>query len=270
MDASLPAYFLSHGGGPWPWMKKEFGATFDALEASLKDIPRQIGTVPKAVLMISGHWEEKDFTLQANLRPPMIYDFGGFPPHTYRIQYSAPGSPELASRARDLLTGAGLTAALDTQRGYDHGTYAPMAAIYPDADVPVVQLSLRSSLDPAAHMAAGRALAPLRKEGILILGSGLSWHNLRMMGPEAKAPSQALDDWLNETLLRSPPEERLKRMMEWAKAPAARLAHPREDHFIPIMTAMGAAEGEPIARVYHEEGFFGGTTVSSFRFGKTP
>lgn len=265
----LPTYFISHGGGPWPWMKEELGSTYDRLEAALKDIPRQIGDAPEAVLVVSGHWEERDFTVMANPQPPMIYDYGGFPEHTYRIQYRAPGSPGLARRVQELIRAAGLPAGLDAERGFDHGTYAPLAALYPEADVPVVQVSLRRSLDPGEHLAMGRALAPLRKEGILILGSGLSYHNLRQMGPGARAPSRAFDDWLNRTLIASAPEERAGKLKEWAKAPAARQAHPREDHLIPLMVAVGAAEGEPVERIHHEEDFFGGAVVSSFRFGES-
>lgn len=267
-SAILPTYFLSHGGGPWPWMKKELGAAYDVLEASLKDIPRQIDAAPKAILMISGHWEERDFTVMASPHPPMIYDYGGFPEHTYHISYPAPGAPVLAEHVRKTLSDAGFAAASDPERGFDHGTYAPLAAMYPKADMPVVQLSLRRNLDPKEHLQAGKALAPLRKEGVLILGSGLSYHNLRALGGAgAKPASQAFDTWLTETLT-AEPGEREARLIDWAKAPAARQAHPREDHLIPLMVAVGAAAEEPAERIYHEENFFGNTVVSSYRFGK--
>jgi aromatic ring-opening dioxygenase catalytic subunit (LigB family) len=196
----------------------------------------------------------------------MVYDYSGFPPHTYAIRYAAPGAPDVARRVKALLEGAGIPAALDPDRGFDHGTFAPLQAMYPEADVPVVQLSLKRGYDPEEHLAIGRALAPLRDEGVLIVGSGLSWHNLRMFGPAAKAPSQAFDAWL-DAALSSKPEERSRRLVEWAAAPAARLAHPEEDHLVPLMVAVGAAEGEPATRVYHEDGFMGGVTASSYRFG---
>ena len=265
----LPTYFISHGGGPWTHMKEQLGHTYDVLEASLTAIPAEIGgSKPQAVLVVSGHWEERDFTVMASPNPPMIYDYGGFPAHTYQIRYDAPGAPSVAQRVRDLLQSAGLTVQLDTQRGYDHGTFVPLYAMYPAADVPVLQLSVQEGYDPATHIAVGRALAPLREEGVLIIGSGLSYHNLRQMGPGAHAASKAFDDWLQDTLTRVPPAERSRRLLAWDRAPAARQAHPSEDHLIPLMVAVGAAEGEPSECVYHEETFFGGVVVSSFRFGE--
>ena len=263
----LPTYFISHGGGPWPWMKKEMGATYDQLAASLADMPRQIGRTPKAILMVSAHWEAPAFTVQGNPRPPMIYDYGGFPPHTYEVHYDAPGSPELAQRVQSLIAAAGLPVQIDPERGYDHGMFAPMAAMYPKADVPVVQLSLRRGLDPAEHLALGRALAPLRDEDVLIVGSGLSYHNLRNFGPQAHGVSKAFDDWLDEAVVKGAPEARAAQLQNWAAAPAARMAHPREEHLIPLMVAVGAAEADAGERVYHEDAFMGGLVVSSYRFG---
>jgi aromatic ring-opening dioxygenase catalytic subunit (LigB family) len=262
----LPTYFISHGGGPWPWMD-DFRASLKGLEASLADMPRQIGVTPKAVLVISGHWEEAAYTVMASPKPPMLYDYGGFPAHTYQIRYDAPGSPELALRVKALIEAAGLPAASDAARGYDHGTFVPLYVMYPHADVPVMQLSMRTNYDPLEHVALGRALGALRDEGVLIVGSGLSYHNLRRLGPAAHAPSAAFDAWLQQTLLQSTsPAERIERLAHWADAPAARVAHPREDHLIPLMVALGAAEHEAAECVYHEVAGFTGT-VSSFRFG---
>ncbi len=268
MTAKLPTYFISHGGGPWTHMKQQLGNTYDVLEASLKAIPREIGDLrPQAVLVISGHWEDSGFTVMSSPNPPMIYDYSGFPAHTYEIRYSAPGSPAIARRVHQLLDAAGLPVRLDAQRGYDHGTFVPLYAMYPGANVPVLQLSVQQGYDPAAHVAVGRALAPLREEGVLIIGSGLSYHNLRQMGPAAHEASKAFDDWLQETLVESDPQERVTRLLAWQCAPAAREAHPREDHLIPLMVAVGAAEREHAQLVYHEDAFFGGVVVSSFRFG---
>ncbi len=266
-NTRLPTYFISHGGGPWPWMKKEMGDAYAQLEASLADMPRQIGRTPKAILMISAHWEAPVFTAQGSAKPPMIYDYGGFPAHTYSVRYDAPGAPELAQRVKQLLEAAGLPAAIDPERGYDHGMFAPMAAIYPKADVPVVQLSLKSGLDPAEHIALGRALAPLRDEDVLIVGSGLSYHNLRNFGPQAHDVSKAFDDWLDQVVVQGAPGERASHLMNWSSAPAARIAHPREEHLIPLMVAVGAAQDEAANRVYHEDDFMGGIAVSSFRVG---
>ena len=262
----LPTYFISHGGGPWPYMP-EYRKSLQGLERSLADIPRQIGTTPKAVLMISGHWEGSAFAVSSSPKPPMIYDYYGFPAHTYTVTYDAPGSPELAQQVHGLIAAAGLPTALDAQRGYDHGTFTPMVVIYPEANVPVVQVSMHANYDPAAHMALGRALAPLRNEGVLIIGSGLSYHNLRAMGPVAKAPSMAFDAWLQQTVVASTSAERVARLSDWASAPAARQAHPQEDHLIPLMVAVGAAQDEAATCYYHEDNVMGGMTVSSFRFG---
>jgi aromatic ring-opening dioxygenase catalytic subunit (LigB family) len=262
----LPSYFISHGGGPWPYVP-EMRAAMQVLEASLADIPRQIGVVPSAVLMVSGHWEAPGFRVMAHARPPMVYDYGGFPPHTYHVQYPAPGAPALAARVQQLARDSGIEVQPDALQGFDHGTFAPLAVMYPQADVPVLQLSLKSRYDPAEHLAIGRALAPLRDEGVLIIGSGLSYHNLGRLGPMARQPSEAFDAWLQEAAVGLPPAERTQHLLQWQSAPAARVAHPREDHLIPLMVAVGAAEEEPGTLVYHETGVFGGMTASSFRFG---
>jgi aromatic ring-opening dioxygenase catalytic subunit (LigB family) len=267
MATLLPTYFLSHGGGPWPFMKEQVGSSYDVLEASLKDIPNQLAERPKAVLVVSAHWEEVRPTVSAAAQPPMIYDYGGFPPHTYQIHYRAPGSPELAQRVASLLQGAGIDAGIDAQRGFDHATYSMLYPVYPEADVPVVQLSLQHGFDPLGHIAIGRALAVLRGEGVLIIGSGLSYHNLRQFGPSGKMASQQFDDWLQQTLLQLAPHERTAALLHWEHAPSARQAHPREEHLLPLMVAVGAAEQEAAAMVYHEDAFFGNLAVSSFRFG---
>jgi len=267
MTTRLPTYFVSHGGGPWPWMKDQWGDTFAKLEASLQDMPRQLGVKPKAVLMVSGHWEERDFTLSSGAHPGMLYDYYGFPEHTYHVQYPAPGSPELAQQVKELLEAGSMTARLDGERGFDHGTFTVMAPLYPQADIPVVQLSMKTGLDPQTHIDAGKLLAPLRDEGVVIIGSGLSYHNLRQHYAHAAAPSRQFDDWLQETLLHSAPVVRYQRLLEWSRAPAARVAHPREDHLLPLMVAVGAAWDEGGTCVYHEDDFRGVIAVSSFRFG---
>jgi aromatic ring-opening dioxygenase catalytic subunit (LigB family) len=262
----LPTFFISHGGGPWPWLDGDFRRQFDRLEVSLGEIAKSLPEKPRAVLVISGHWEEDRFTVMSAERPGMVYDYSGFPRHTYEIRYDAPGSPQVADRVRELLEAAGIPVALDAKQGYDHGTFVPLAVMYPQADVPVVQLSIKRGYRPEDHLALGRALAPLRDEGVLIVASGLSYHNLRAFGPAAQAPSEAFDGWLSETLA-SDPGNRTKRLVSWDAAPAARIAHPQEDHFIPLLVAVGAAEQEPAQRVYHERGFMGGVTASSYRFG---
>jgi aromatic ring-opening dioxygenase catalytic subunit (LigB family) len=242
-------------------------AGFARLEASLQDLRRELDGAPRAALVVSGHWESETFAVSSAARPGMVYDYYGFPKHTYSIVYPAPGSPELAARAQALLEGGGLACRSDPDQGFDHGTFSMMKVLYPDADLPIVQLAIRGDLDPAAHIEAGRRLAPLRDQGVLILGSGSSFHNLGERGPAARPPSKAFDAWLQDSLERAQPAERLARLQDWRRAPEARNAHPREDHLIPLMVAVGAAESEPAALIYHEDDVLGGWTLSSFRFG---
>jgi aromatic ring-opening dioxygenase catalytic subunit (LigB family) len=262
----LPTYFISHGGGPWPYVPQMRQAARE-LELSLVDIPRQLGAKPKAILMISAHWEAPQFTVMSNPTPSMLYDYYGFPENTYSVIYAAPGSPSLAARMKALIDDAGQAARLDDVRGFDHGAFCPLAVMYPDANVPVVQLSLRAGLDPAEHLTLGRALAPLRNEGVLIVGSGLSYHNLRALGPTGAAPSIAFDAWLQDALIVKNAAERDRKLIAWEQAPSARLAHPREEHLLPLMVAVGAADGDAAVCVYHEERVFGSIVASSFRFG---
>ncbi len=263
--ATQPVYFISHGGGPWPWMDEQAGG-YAQLAASLRAMPASLPAVPTAILMVSAHWEEATFTVQSTPQPGMIYDYSGFPAHTYDIHYPAPGAPAVAARVQTLLTKAGIAVDEDALRGYDHGTYSPLAVMVPQANIPVLQLSLQRGLDPEAHLAAGRALRPLRDEGVLIVGSGLSYHNLRELGPRGQAPSAAFDAWLQSTVVHSSPMVRADKLCAWESAPAARHAHPREEHLLPLMVAVGAAGDDPATCVYHETTFFNAVTVSSFRF----
>ena len=265
MAKRLPTYFISHGGGPWPWLP-DMRKAMHSLEVSLANMASEIGETPKAILMISGHWEENDFAVMSSPAPGMVYDYGGFPAFTYQIKYTAPGAPAVAARVVELLKAAGLPTHLDGDRGFDHGVFAPMQVMYPDANVPLFEVSLRHGYDPEEHIALGRALAPLRDEGVLIVGSGLSYHNLRRFGAAGKEPSAAFDAWLN-TAMMSEPRARLDHLREWDKAPSARICHPQEDHLIPLMAAIGAAENDKAVRVYHDENVFGGVTASSYRFG---
>jgi aromatic ring-opening dioxygenase catalytic subunit (LigB family) len=264
----LPTYFLSHGGGPWPWLKAERGSTYDQLEASLHEVRRELRQAPRAVLMISGHWEADRFLLSSAAHPPMEYDYYGFPEHTYRIRYDAPGAPALADTVRAMIERGGVASGLDPQRGFDHGTFTLMHTMYPEADLPLVQLSIRADYEPAEHIKVGELIAPLREEGVLIIGSGLSYHDLRGIRSAAGADaSAAFDRWLNETLTNSSSDERRRRLLRWSAAPAARAAHPREDHLIPLIVAVGAAGDDLGARIYHQDDFMGAITVSSYRFG---
>jgi len=219
-------------------------------------------------MVVSGHWEESGFAVMGAAQPPMIYDYGGFPEEMYHIRYPAAGSPRLARRAHALIEEAKLPTRLDAQRGFDHGTYAVLAVTHPQADIPVFQVSIRADYDPQAHLRLGRALAPLRDEGVLIIGSGSSYHNLRRFFGRARRDDSALfDRWLGETLVDSTPAQRSQRLIDWEQAPAAREAHPQEDHLMPLHVVVGAAEEEPGQVIYREDDFLGTIAFSSYRFG---
>ncbi|HEX3699775.1 MAG TPA: class III extradiol ring-cleavage dioxygenase [Phenylobacterium sp.] len=261
----LPTLFLPHGAGPCFFMDWTRGPadTWDRTAAWLGGLVASLPERPKAILAISGHWEEAAFTVGSAAHPPLIYDYQGFPEHTYRLGFEAPGAPALASRVRALAAAAGLPVAEDPARGYDHGVFVPLKLVTPAADIPVVQLSLRSDLDPAAHLALGRALAPLRDEGVLIAGSGMSWHNMAGFTPAFTAKSQAFDAWLAEAM--ADPAGREAAIGQWERAPYAREAHPREEHLAPLFVAAGAAQGEP-GRVAFRDTVMD-VVVSGFEFG---
>ena len=269
VSSRFPTFYLSHGGGPWPYMNEEARRPYARLEASLRELPRQLPRKPEAIVVVSGHWEERDIAVMASARPPMLYDYGGFPEELYHIRYPAAGSPRLALRTLSLIQQAKLPTRLDAERGFDHGTYSILAVTHPEADIPVFQVAIRSDYDPQVHLQLGRALAPLRDEGILIIGSGSSYHNLRrFFGPRGRREdSVQFDSWLRETLVDSAPARRSQRLTEWERAPAAREAHPREDHLMPLHVAVGAAEEDPGRVVHAEDDFLGGIALSSYRFG---
>jgi Uncharacterized conserved protein len=199
-------------------------------------------------------------------QPSLIYDYSGFPAHTYRLEYPVPGDPQLARRLATLIAGHGQPADVDPDRGLDHGVFIPLKLVFPDADIPVVQLSLRADMDPAAHIEAGRALAGLRDEGVLVVGSGMSFHNMRGYGDPRFSPIAAeFDAWLTATV-ESGPAERERRLREWTQAPHARLCHPprAEEHLLPLLVAAGAGTGGRGRRIYSEQVLE--TTLSAFRF----
>lgn len=252
-------------------MKEFRPGAYDRLEKSLHDIRRELADLPRAVLMISAHWEADRFWLSSAARPPMYYDYAGFPEHTYRIRYDAPGEPDLAETVRAMLEHGGMPTGLDPDRGYDHGTFSLMHVLYPEAKVPLVQLSMKKDFDPAEHIRVGELIAPLRDQGVLIVGSGFSFHDTRsMLSGAGGVASATFDQWLGETLVHSKSAERRRRLISWSNAPAARAAHPREDHLIPLMVAVGAAGDDAANRVYHERAFMGAITASSYRFGEAP
>ena len=257
-----PTFFIPHGGGPCFFMEDPHG-TWTGMEAFLRSLPARLPERPAAILVISGHWEIDGFSFTGAAKPNLIYDYYGFPPHTYQLRYDVPGAPEIAREAASLLEEEGLMAGIDSSRGLDHGVFVPLKVAFPAADVPIVQMSLQRRLDPALHLAAGRALAPLREEGVLIVGSGMSFHNMRAYGnPLATEPSTSFDRWLGESVSLEG-KARAARLARWEQAPAARLSHPREEHLLPLMVAAGAAEG-PGVQVFNE--YVLETAISGFQF----
>ncbi|MGE5243509.1 MAG: DODA-type extradiol aromatic ring-opening family dioxygenase [Betaproteobacteria bacterium] len=265
-----PTLFIPHGGGPCFFMDPMPGLppdAWDRMAAFLRGIDASLGGRPRAVLVISGHWESKPPAVNAGARPPLLFDYYGFPEHTYRLAYPVAGSPMLAARVRELLSAAAMASTDDAARGLDHGVFVPFKLIYPDADVPLVQLSLDASRDPLVHLAIGRALAPLRDEGVLIVGSGMSYHNLRELfvdRPESNQPSEAFDAWLNAAVA-AEPGERAARLADWRAAPGARASHPTPEHLLPLMVAAGAA-GEDAGRSTYSDRLMG-KALSGFQFG---
>lgn len=254
--SAMPTVFVSHGP---PTLPLEGGPPRDALVRLGAELPR-----PSAILCVSAHWETAIPTLSTAERPETIHDFYGFPEPLYRLRYPAPGAPDLAARAGALLAAAGLQAAYE-ERGLDHGAWVPLLLSHPAADVPVAQLSLQPALGPAHHVALGRALAPLRREGVLILASGNANHNLRALRRGSEPPDWAVafDDWLAEAACRGDAET-LARFLE--AAPHARLNHPSDEHFLPLLVAAGAAEGEPATPV-HRGWLHGALSMAGYRFG---
>jgi aromatic ring-opening dioxygenase catalytic subunit (LigB family) len=265
MEKRMPVAFVPHAGGPVGHVDMGLPASevepWIAYWRSIAELPTQ---KPKAVLAVSAHWEASVPTVMTSANPPMLYDYYGFPADAYKISWPAPGSPALAARVRALLGKAGFATDEDAQRGFDHGTFTPLKVTYPEADVPVIQLSLKGSLDAAEHLKIGRALAPLRDEGVFIVGSGDSYHNMRGFGAAAHEPSHRFNAWLSEAVTGSV-AERDGKLVRWAEAPSARQCHPREEHLIPLMVIAGAA-GEDRGAVTWR-GTFYGSQQTGFHFG---
>ncbi len=266
----MPTLFIPHGGGPcffmdWTMMGGP-ADTWDDTAAWLKSIPASLPEKPKALLVVSAHWEESEFTVSTAAAPDMIFDYYGFPQHTYELSYPAPGAPELAKRVHDLMTSHGLPAPRAAERGYDHGVFVPLLVAFPDADIPILTLSLTGDLSPEKHLQLGKALSGLRDEGVLIIGSGMSYHNMRAFRtPAATAPSAEFDTWLTEALTGDDPERRWAQLSNWLEAPQARNSHPREEHLLPLMVAAGAAADDAGQKVFSDNVM--NATVSAFRFG---
>jgi aromatic ring-opening dioxygenase catalytic subunit (LigB family) len=270
MASRLPTLFIPHGGGPCFFMEPAPGLPRDlwaVMEHYLRGVAGAVGGKPRAVVVISGHWEEAQPTVQSAARHTLLFDYYGFPEHTYRLTYPAPGSPAVAERVRELLMAAGIASGEEHQRGLDHGVFVPFKLVYPDADVPIVQLSLQQGSDPQVHLGIGRALAPLRAEGVLIVGSGMSYHNLRRFfvdNPGVNATATQFDDWLGAAVTATP-AERERRLAQWQSAPGARDCHPTPEHLVPLLVAAGAAGDDNGVIAYRSPLL--GKPISGFQFG---
>ncbi len=266
-----PTLFIPHGGGPCFFMDPMPGLPpdlWDRMAAYLRGIDASLGARPRAILVVSGHWEASRPTVNTADRPPLLFDYAGFPEHTYRLTYPAAGSPALAARVRELLAGARVASAEDAARGLDHGVFVPLKVMYPAADVPLVQLSLDQNRDAATHLAIGRALTPLRDEGVLIVGSGMSYHNLREFfadRPAGNQAAEAFDRWLLRAVTDRDADARAAALTEWLKAPGARQSHPTPEHLLPLLVAAGAAGRDVGRRTYTDR--LMGKPVSAFQFG---
>lgn len=264
--ARQPTLYLPHGGGPCFFMEWTMGPadTWEATAAWLRGISASLPAEPSGLLVVSAHWEQPVPTVLASTAPPLLFDYSGFPPHTYELTWPAPGAPELAHRVRGLLEGAGFASAEDGRRGFDHGTFVPLKVAWPQPTIPTTQLSLVRGLDPAAHLRIGEALAPLRDEGVLIIGSGMSYHAMRgFMTARGNADARVFDAWLTDAC--ADPAQRDEALINWSAAPSGRASHPREEHLLPLHVCAGAARGETGRRVFTDEVM--GVQVSAIQFG---
>lgn len=245
MSSKPQILFLSHGGGPMPLLG-------DAGHTEMVDCLKSITSLlrkPSAIVVVSAHWEEKLPTITAGESPSLIYDYYGFPEESYSITYPCKGEALLANKTHEKLERVGIACNLDKQRGFDHGLFIPLKIMYPDADIPCIQLSLLNNLSPAEHISIGQALQGLDYEDLLLIGSGFSFHNMKaFFAPEtteSKDLNEAFESWLLDTCSNTniTEEERKQRLCEWVKAPGARFCHPREEHLLPLHVCYGLAGG---------------------------
>jgi len=244
--------YFSHGGGPLPILGD---ASHKVMVDFMLQLPSRLRK-PDAILVISAHWEESTATLLGAQNPPMFYDYYGFPDEAYAITYPAPGSPKLANRIAGLLNKNRIPARIDSQRGFDHGLFIPLKLMYPQADIPSLQLSLLRGLNSITHITLGRALRELMPENILVIGSGFSFHNTRAFswqGIDTPDPANdAFQNWLIEVCAGSISQsEREQRLIDWQKAPSARYCHPREEHLLPLHVCLGMAD-KPATTIFDD------------------
>lgn len=266
-QSRMPTWFIPHGGGPCFFMDWNPPDAWNKMGDFLKGLASTLPSKPRAIVLISAHWLESVVGVTGAQQPDLIYDYSGFPPHTYELKYPAPGNPQLAKKIVQTLEAAHIPAKVNATRGFDHGMFIPMMLMFPDADIPVIQLSLNSNLDPQTQLELGQALEKLRDEGILIIGSGMSFHNMRGYGDPRFGPvSDEFDEWLTQAV-ESDPAQRNESLLNWQNAPSARMCHPprQEEHLLPLMVVAGAATNEMGRKVFSDRVME--TTLSAFVFG---
>lgn len=248
-----PVLFLPHGGGPLPLLG-------DPGHARLHQFITQLGqniSKPEAILVISAHWETTVPSLTSAINPPLIFDYSGFPAQSYQLTYAAAGAPKLATDIANRLQQSGFAASVDAQRGWDHGVFVPLLMLRPQADVPVLQLSLLKGLDPATHIALGEALAYLRQQNVLIIGSGMSFHNMRAFFQPNLVTEQQIAEFnqyfIDALTTAKPYQQQVELLTRWLQAPNARLMHPREEHLLPLHVCFGAAKGSQASTLFEDK-----------------
>ena len=266
----MPAFYIPHGGGPWHVMDDAFGdpVGYVQLKKYLVNLGQKYSQKIKAILVISAHWEEDLPTVHFGSNPPLLYDYYSFPESTYHLDWHAHGNPELAEQIENLIKASGFATKREFKRGFDHGTFVPLMIAFPEPEIPVVQLSLVKTLDPETHINLGRALEPLRNEGVLIVGSGMSYHNMRGFisgGTSAIENSEKFDNWLSKTILNTNINERYSALINWQKAPAAMECHPRSEHLVPLFVIAGVA-GDDTGLIDYT-GTLTGVKISGYKFG---
>lgn len=262
MSKRFPAVFLNHGGGPLPLLDD---AAHRNLVKHLRSLPQRFPK-PEVILLASAHWETPDITFVGGEDPGLLYDYYGFPPESYEVKYPCKNSLSLVEKARKLLSTAGLKSSVDPKRRYDHGVFVPLKLMYPEANIPVVQLSLPVSRDPALVYRIGQALSPLRSEGVLFIGSGLSFHNLPSFFSSDRSKlsrSREFDDALKSAMTSE--DSRKQKLVGWSNFPQARFCHPQEDHLMPLLFVAGAGDGETCTIIYEDE--LMGAKISGFQLG---
>lgn len=266
----LPVYYIPHGGGPWHVLDDSLGDPegSEYLKNFLKILGEEYNNKIKAILVISAHWEEKVPTINFSENPGLLYDYYGFPDYTYHLTWPAHGDPFLAEKVEYLLNNNGITTARENKRGYDHGVFVPLMVAFPNPEIPIIQLSLVKKLDPQLHINIGKALEPLREAGVLIIGSGMSYHNIKTFfvnDTNLKKVSEEFDTWLKQTIIFSNKEEREKELINWYKAPSATFSHPSSEHLAPLFVCAGAGYNDKATQVYSN--YLLGAKISGFAFG---